>query len=115
MSSMDIEKKLASEKDRLDLIAHELKKYRQQEGELREKEKILRMLCELVRMEDLRKDLLLGEYRKEALEAEPRPISVNEEEYLRKLQRMSEILKESESISHFKDEFPLVREIVLEL
>lgn len=35
VSSMDIEKKLASEKDRLDLIAHELKKYRHQEAELK--------------------------------------------------------------------------------
>ena len=28
---------------------------------------------------------------------------------------MTEIIRESESISHFKDEFPLVKEIVLEL
>jgi hypothetical protein len=62
---------------------------------LKEKEKILRMLCELIRMEDLRKDLLLGEYKKEALEIEPKPIVVNEEEYLYKLERLNEIIKES--------------------
>jgi CII-binding regulator of phage lambda lysogenization HflD len=54
-SSQDIERRLASERDHLDFIAHELAKLKDQETTFRERERVLRMLCELVRMEDLRK------------------------------------------------------------
>lgn len=113
-SSQDIERRLASERDRLDFIAHELAKLKDQETTSRERERVLRMLCELVRMEDLRKELLLGEKR-EALEPEPKPVHVDEEQYLRKLQRLTQIIRDSDSLSHLKEVFPLVKEIVLEL
>lgn len=47
----------------MDFIAHELAKLKEQEGTAREREKVLRMLCDLVKMEELRKELLLGEKR----------------------------------------------------
>jgi hypothetical protein len=49
-SSQDIERRLSSERDKLDFIAHELRKYKEQEAALRDRERVLRMLCELVRM-----------------------------------------------------------------
>ncbi len=76
-SSQDIERRLARDRDRLDFIAHELAKLKEQESTAKERERVLRMLCELVRMEELRKELLLGEKR-EALEVEPKVFSVQE-------------------------------------
>jgi hypothetical protein len=113
-SSQDIERRLARDRDRLDFIAHELAKLKEQDGTARERERVLRMLCELVRMEELRKELLLGEKR-EALEVEPKAVPVQEEEYLRKLQKLTQIIRDSDSLAHLKDAYPLVKEIVLEL
>ena len=42
----------------------------------------------------MRKDLLLGEKR-EALEVEPKPIIIDEEQYLKKIQKLTQIIKES--------------------
>lgn len=103
---------MARDKDKLDFIAHELEKLKEQEGTARERERVLRMLCDLVKMEELRKELLLGEKR-EALEVESKTISVQEEDYLRKLQKLTQIIRDSDSLAHLRDTFPLVKEIIL--
>ena len=50
-NSADIAVKQSSEKDKLNFIYGELKKYKDQEYDLRDKEKILQMFCNLIKME----------------------------------------------------------------
>lgn len=55
---------------------------------MREKEKVLKMLCDLIKMEEMRKDLFVGE--KPQLGSKMQP--VNEEDYLGKLEKLSKIM-----------------------
>ncbi len=78
---------------------------------MREKEKVLKMLCDLIKMEEMRKDLFVGE--KPQLGSKMQP--VNEEDYLGKLEKLSKIMEDASALAEFREEFPLIKDITGEL
>ena len=72
------------------------------------------MLCELIQMEELRKDLLITP-NKNARESENRGIMVDERSYLSNLERLDSIIAETDKLTDFGEEYPLIKDIIAEL
>jgi hypothetical protein len=83
--------KLSSSKEKLTFIAHELQKYKEQEHTLKDREKILNMLCSLIKMEEMRNDLLIKDYKEDSHNHQT--ILINEEQYLDKLASLHQIIQ----------------------
>jgi septation ring formation regulator EzrA len=83
-NSEKMQENISKQKEQFSLISRELGKYKEQKSKLKEREKVLKMLCDLIKMEEVRKDLLLDLEGNE-LEMEKRGALVNEDEYLGKL------------------------------
>ena len=100
----------------MEFIARELEKGEREEAAAVQREKVLRMLCELIRMEALRKDLLLEDTQKQQDSlGEPTYEVVDEEAYLRKVDNLSQIVRQSQDIAYLTADFPLIGEILAEL
>ena len=67
---------------------------------MKERENVLKMLCELIQMEELRKDLLIGG-DKNGKENEFRGVLGHEEGYLSNLEKLDLIIAETDTLSNF--------------
>ena len=65
-------------------------------------------------MEELRKDLLITS-DKNAKESDNRSIVVNEANYLANLEKLDSIIAETDKLTGFGEEYPLIKDIISEL